>query len=169
MDQQKIGSFLKALRTEKAITQELLAERLMVSNRSVSRWENGATMPDFDLLLQLAAYYGVGIEEILDGERKKGSAEKQEQTILKVADYNSATQMAFSKKLFRVFLAGLAAFAVYMVMESLGLEDTALYSKIADVMLGIVLGSLLVGALYSSRYITKIKDAKARLLRHWMS
>ncbi len=41
MDQQKIGTFLKALRNEKGLTQEELAEILNVSSRSISRWENG--------------------------------------------------------------------------------------------------------------------------------
>lgn len=43
MDQVKIGSFLKALRTEKGLTQEQLAERVSVSRRSVSRWETGVS------------------------------------------------------------------------------------------------------------------------------
>ena len=43
MDQKKIGLFLKTLRTEQRLTQELLAEKLGVSNRTVSRWENGVS------------------------------------------------------------------------------------------------------------------------------
>ena len=54
MDQQKIGRFLRELRNEQGLTQAQVAERLNVSNRSVSRWENGTTMPDFDLLMQLS-------------------------------------------------------------------------------------------------------------------
>ena len=77
MNQQKVGRFLKELRGEKAITQEQLAEMLGVSNRSISRWENGATMPDFDLLIQIAKYFEVEIEEILDGERKGENMDKQ--------------------------------------------------------------------------------------------
>jgi len=67
MNQQKVGQFLKTLRNEKFVTQAELAEILGVSNRSVSRWENGTTMPDFDLLIELAKYYGVEVGEILDG------------------------------------------------------------------------------------------------------
>ncbi len=66
MNQQKVGQFLKELRSQKALTQEQLAERLGVSNRSVSRWENGVTMPDFDLLIQMAKIYDVEVGEILD-------------------------------------------------------------------------------------------------------
>ena len=73
MNQQKVGRFLKTLRSEKSITQEELAEKLGVSNRSISRWENGITMPDFDLLIELAKYYEIEVGEILDGERKDKS------------------------------------------------------------------------------------------------
>lgn len=46
MNQQKIGMFMKSLRKEKGLTQEQLAEVFNVSNRTVSRWENGNNMPD---------------------------------------------------------------------------------------------------------------------------
>ena len=46
MDQMKIGAYLKELRKEKNLTQEQMAEKFGVSQRSVSRWENGNTMPD---------------------------------------------------------------------------------------------------------------------------
>ena len=44
MDQQKIGTFLKQLRQERQLTQETLAEIMCVTNRSVSRWENGGSL-----------------------------------------------------------------------------------------------------------------------------
>ena len=70
MDQIKIGTFLKLLRKEKNLTQEQLAERLGVSNRTVSRWENGNNMPDISLLSEIAEFYDVSIPEIIHGERK---------------------------------------------------------------------------------------------------
>ena len=59
MDQQKIGQFLRECRKEKGITQEQLAEMLGVTNRSVSRWENGSNLPDLDILIEMADYYDV--------------------------------------------------------------------------------------------------------------
>ena len=70
IDQVKIGGFLKDLRKEKGLTQEQLAEKFGVSSRSVSRWENGNTMPELGILVELAEYYEVDIKEIIDGERK---------------------------------------------------------------------------------------------------
>lgn len=56
MDQIKIGAFLKALRKTKELTQEQLAEKLNVSNRTVSRWETGSSMPDIGMLVALAEF-----------------------------------------------------------------------------------------------------------------
>ena len=54
IDQVRIGNFLRILRKEKGKTQEQLAETFGVSSRSVSRWENGNTLPDLGLLVELA-------------------------------------------------------------------------------------------------------------------
>lgn len=166
MDQQKTGKFLKELRKKKGITQEQFAEMLGVSNRSVSRWENGVTMPDFDLLIQMAKYYDVEIGEILDGERKSEYMDKQaEETLLKIADYNNSDKESFSKKIHYVFIVGLMCMIVYMVIDIAGLSDVQPYESIVDAVLGLLLGGLLTGTLYSSRYITKIKAAKMRLFK----
>ena len=88
IDQIKIGSFLRELRKEKELTQEQLAEKFGVSSRSVSRWENGNTMPELGILVELADYYEVDIKEIIDGERKSEIMKKEEkETLRKVADY----------------------------------------------------------------------------------
>ena len=56
IDQVKIGGFLKDLRKGKGLTQEQLTEKFGVSSRSVSRWENGNTMPELSILVELAEY-----------------------------------------------------------------------------------------------------------------
>lgn len=89
MDVQKIGSFLKELRKEKGLTQEQLAEILGVAGRTVSRWETASTMPDLSILIQLAEYYDVEIKEILDGERRNDTMDKElKETLEKVVDYS---------------------------------------------------------------------------------
>ena len=79
MDQKKIGVFLKELRKEKELTQEQLAEIVQVSNRTVSRWENGNNMPDLDILIELSDFYEVELREILDGERKSENMNKEKE------------------------------------------------------------------------------------------
>lgn len=88
IDQVKIGNFLRELRKEKGQTQEEIANMFGVSSRSVSRWENGNTMPDLGILVELADYYDVDIRELIDGERKTENMDKDtKETLLKVADY----------------------------------------------------------------------------------
>ncbi|MGM9619526.1 MAG: helix-turn-helix domain-containing protein [Oscillospiraceae bacterium] len=165
MDQKKTGRFLRELRTERGLTQEQLAEKAGVSNRSVSRWENGVNLPDFDLLMELAEYFGVGVEELLDGERKPESREeKSGEALLKVADYSSQGNLAFSRRIHYVFLADVAALLVYMVLEMQGLAAEGPWSGPAGFLLGLVLGTLLMGALYTSRYMSRIRAFKLRLL-----
>ena len=166
MNQKKIGYFLRKLRNEKGLTQEQFAEIIGVSNRSVSRWENGVNMPDFDLLMQIAEYFYVHIEEILDGERKTPILEKEtKNTLLKVADYSTNENIIFSKRLNYIFLMGLAAYIVYMLIDIQNLTALPLYDNIASFALGLVLGVLLVGVLYTSRHMSKIKAFKMRLLK----
>ena len=165
MDQKKIGVFLKELRKEKQLTQEQLAEVFGVTNRSISRWENGVNMPDFDLVIKIANYYDVSIEEILDGERKNEMMDqKTEQTLLKVADYENQDKMKFSSRICKLFIVAIIAFIVYGVIDMLGLSSTGIYEAISSFALGLVFGGLLTGALVTSRYMAKIQAFKQKLL-----
>ncbi len=67
------GQQLKALRTEKGLTQEQAAELLNVSKQSISRWENNMTYPDVTFLPTLAAFYGISVDTLLgaDYDRNK--------------------------------------------------------------------------------------------------
>ena len=69
MNQEKIGKFISKRRKDKNITQEELAEKLNVSNKSVSRWENGKNMPDYSVLNDLCNILDININELLSGEK----------------------------------------------------------------------------------------------------
>lgn len=73
MDTVKIGRFLSELRHERELTQEQLGERLGISNKTVSRWENGNYLPPVEMLMELSEFYGVSINEILSGRRLCGA------------------------------------------------------------------------------------------------
>ncbi len=68
-DPKKTGAFIASERRAKGMTQEELAEKLGVSNRSVSRWETGRTMPDYSLLEPLCALLSISINELFSGGR----------------------------------------------------------------------------------------------------
>ena len=70
----RIGAFIQQLRKENTLTQEQLAEKLGVSNRSVSRWENGTTMPDITLMKCICEEFDISISELINGERQISSS-----------------------------------------------------------------------------------------------
>lgn len=78
MNQQKIGVFICSCRKEKELTQVQLAEILGVSDKSISRWENGKTMPDISLYEPLCEALDIQISELLYAKRMTDS-EKTEQ------------------------------------------------------------------------------------------
>lgn len=164
MDGIKIGHFLRGLRNEKGLTQEQLAEALGVSNRSVSRWENGNNLPDLSLLIEIAKYFEVEIDELLDGERKDlAMDQKQEEMLQKVSAYNNLEKEIFSKKMCWLFILAFLGIVFYAVIDTLGLSWVQPYEAIVNIALGFASGILLTGFLYSSRYILKIRAFKMRL------
>ena len=66
MDLKQIGMFLAQLRKELNLTQEQLGEKLGVSNKTVSRWENGNYLPPVEALQLMSEFYGLTINEIND-------------------------------------------------------------------------------------------------------
>ena len=69
IDKEGFGAFLARLRKEQGLTQRALAERLYVSDKAVSKWERGLSLPDVTLLIPLADCLGVSVTELLRGER----------------------------------------------------------------------------------------------------
>ena len=69
MNQEKIGKFIVECRKEKGLTQEQLAEMLGTSSKSVSRWENGKTMPDYTIIEDLTKILDISANEFFYGER----------------------------------------------------------------------------------------------------
>ncbi len=74
MDQAKVGKFIAQLRKERGLTQEELGQKVGVTNKTVSRWENGNYMPDIELLVPLGEILGVSVNELLAGERLDDAA-----------------------------------------------------------------------------------------------
>ena len=68
MDQVKIGRFIAEKRREQGLTQAQLAEKLSITDRAVSKWENGRTMPDSSLMLDLCKHLKITVNDLLNGE-----------------------------------------------------------------------------------------------------
>ena len=149
MDQFKIGKFILNSRKEKGLTQEQLAEKLGVTSKSISRWENGNTMPDYSLLKELCNELDINVNELLSGEKIKGNdyMNKSEENLIKLRK-----QIDKRKKVLTiisyVFIAIIvAAFILNMVLNRIFPDDrhwdiiryTFLYSGITLFIVSIVL------------------------------
>ena len=166
MNQEKIGKFLKELRKQKGLTQEQIAEKFNVSNRTISRWENGHNMPDLDILIEISDYYEVDLREILNGERKSGNMDKEmKETVLQAADYTNTEAERYNK---RVRICN--GIALFLVLAYTIIKDTSLYDNPTgmtglNIVQGFAVGMLFVGLLYSSRYGARIRAFKHRLIK----
>ena len=104
MDQIKIGKFIAELRRNKGLTQEALGEKLGITNKTVSRWENGKYMPDIEMLRLLAEEFKVSIDELLSGEKMTGENLRQESNKTAVSNsrvFSLEERKAYFKKKWR--------------------------------------------------------------------
>lgn len=81
MDKELFGSFVAQLRKEKGWTQKELAEKLFVSDKAVSKWERGLSLPDVSILLPLAEILGVTVTELLEGKRTENPEPKSPEQV----------------------------------------------------------------------------------------
>lgn len=68
MNQQAIGKYIQQKRKEKNLTQEQLSEILNVSNKTISKWENGKCMPDYSIIKTLCDALSITLSELMDAE-----------------------------------------------------------------------------------------------------
>ena len=160
MDQIKIGNLLRELRKEKELSQEQLAEKFGVSSRSVSRWENGNTMPDISLLIELADFYGIEIRELLSGERESETMNQDmKETLVMVADYTNAEKENLIKSLFGMAIANAIAFGFmgFVILFRLDKADDTLDS--------IMISMSLLGLIYSFMSYVRLKQLTGKMDR----
>lgn len=120
MNQEKIGKFISTLRKEKKLTQEQLAEKIGVTNKSISRWENGKTMPDLSLLEPLSNLLGITINELISGEKIKEEKviPTLEKSLINTIDYSNQKIKSEHKRVSILFMAigsiiSILAFAIF--------------------------------------------------------
>ena len=91
MDNIKIGKFIAENRKKKNMTQEQLAEKIGVTSKTISRWENGNYMPDISLLKPLSEELNITLNDLLSGEKveKEKYQEKLEENIINTIDYSN--------------------------------------------------------------------------------
>ncbi len=114
MNQEKIGGFIAEIRKEKKMTQIDLANKLGITDRAISKWENGRGLPDLSLLTPLCEILDISINELLSGERldKKDYQEKFEENMINTIDYTDKK----IKKTKKIFITVLSVILMFIVM-----------------------------------------------------
>ena len=112
MDNKKIGLFIANLRKEIGLTQKELADKLYITDRAVSKWERGLSLPDISLLDNLSSILGVSVVEILKGERIKDISNDEE--VIHSLEY---AKVSFKEKINNIF--NIASITIILVIMSI--------------------------------------------------
>ena len=139
MDQIKIGRFIAEKRREQGLTQAQLAEKLSITDRAVSKWENGRAMPDSSLMLDLCKHLKITVNDLLNGEvvSMENYNEKLEQQLLEAIKQKEAAD----KRLLAIeWIVGILSVVVLIVPVIIAAyaESMADWQRILLVVSGLV-------------------------------
>lgn len=140
MTQENIGKFIAEKRKENRMTQEQFAEKLGVSNRSVSRWENGKTMPDYSLFPSICETLEVSVSELLEGKEseRKYHLEEQIHLIVELIDYEKQKKQRIINRYMKFGIICFIITSLHNQFHILG------FSSDADFMAGVFTGLSIV-------------------------
>ena len=132
MDLIKIGKFISTKRKEKKLTQEELAEKLYITDRAVSKWERGLSLPDADKMLDLCNILDINVNELLIGEENmKDEKKKTDELLLELAKQEEIK----NKKM----MMDMWVISITSVLFYVGIIALALYTLEEGTVLGIVI------------------------------
>ena len=170
MNQERIGKFISELRKEKSMTQDQLAEKLGVTDKSISRWENGKTMPDLSMLTILSRELNVEISELLNGRRmNKEELEKLRDTINNIIDYSNEEKKVKTSKLNNYFRAGLICILIVILDNQFNLLSYIFKDNIPNFIDGALCGLGLLFefiGFYNNNHDITLKQKKLSLFKN---
>lgn len=127
MNQESIGKFISTCRKDKGLTQMQLAEKLNITNRAVSKWETGKSVPDASIMLDLCETLNISVNELLSGERismenyqKKADENLVEMTKEKEAA-NKAARIAFGITLILLLILNVVNIIIYGFQKAIAM------------------------------------------------
>lgn len=142
MDQIAIGKFIAKKRKEHNFTQEQLAERLGVSNKTISKWETGKCLPDYSIVESLCRSLDITMAELLDGEEDEKSIHTYDnQQILKILE---ETQVLKKKKQLLIGIVLFLTGIVFLILSQL-IGGTEVQEMLSGFMFGISFPHMLLG------------------------
>lgn len=153
MNQFIIGRFISQKRKEKNLTQEQLAEKLGVSNKTVSKWECGKCMPDYSVVKPLCQELGITISELMDGEVKADGSIRvfdEEQILDMLERIQQLEKQKISILGILLIIMGIALLASSQLFGGTDFKDF-----LCGVMTGISIGEMLIGVYVVGRSFAK--------------
>lgn len=151
MDLIKIGKFIADCRKEKKITQSELAEKLYITDRAVSKWERGLSLPDADKMLELCDILDISVNELLNGEKidMKDYKKKNEDLLLELAKQE---ELKNKRIMLDVYVLVITTILFY-----LGITILASYTLGKGTLLGVIIAISTVITVIVSFYAIKIE------------
>lgn len=171
MNQNLIGKFIVELRRENNMTQEQLAEKMGVTDKSVSRWENGKTMPDISLLIELTEILNTSLPELLRGKKlTKEELSKQKEIIENIIEYDSNRKYEQDKTtmirlIMGIILISLAALNNVYPFLIMVIFDKDITEFVQGFIFGIGIVFLLVSA-YNLGHKTSLQERKRKFIKN---
>ena len=142
MDQVKIGKFIQETRKEQSLTQRELAEKLNISDKTVSKWERGSGLPEVSLMLPLCEVLKISVNELLSGERldEKLYHKRAEENIMDLLKEKAEAKKKIIMSVIIALITLLTGFTLVFVSELVEME---LWLRILLIVIGLT--SILVG------------------------
>ena len=145
MDQEKIGSFLAENRKAKGLTQIEFAEKLGVTNKSVSRWETGKNMPDVSLFLSICDVLDISVNELLIGEHITTQESKKADEIL--VETIKASNKKLKSAQIVIYILAVLVNALFMIGVPLSATPSDAMAVPLSALLGGAVSALLLSCL----------------------
>lgn len=164
MDLGKIGKFIVNLRQENNLTQESLAEKLDISNRSVSKWERGICLPDANNMAKLCKLFNISYNELLSGERlsKTEYEKKAEENFKEFAKIETATNKKFF--LYENVIGYMATIPFLVLCFIASYIEMPTWTRIVLISLGLTL--IIVGSSFCIKIETEAGKYECRKCGH---
>ncbi|MBP3344627.1 MAG: helix-turn-helix domain-containing protein [Clostridia bacterium] len=132
MDYNKIGNFIATERKAKKLTQAKLAEKVFVSEKTISKWENGKGLPDTNSLPKLCEILGVSLNELLNGERTVMENKQQnEEMLLNIAKELERKNKAIWKSIWVILSVSIIALLTELCLVGFLISDKILQLVLA--------------------------------------
>ena len=149
MEQIMIGKFIAQKRKEQNLTQEQLAERLGVSNKTISKWETGKCMPDYAVVKPLCAELKVTVSELMDGEEADDKSVRvyDEEQILDLL--RRTQELEKQKEMMTGVLLIVMGIALQALSHTLG--GSAVKDFFAGLLLGLSIAEMLLGVYVTAK------------------